>query len=330
MTSFKQLFARLEQAVRPNRGNALFALFLTVLCQTVLSMFFLAPVVFLLMRGGVTFNERLFGYLLVFCALVVQTLFQYGLQVLILRMVRREFVTLGYVFYGFKTIKRTLPLAVAVSALIFALALAFFLVARSVVAARLDANLGAEALLSAQEILRQLRVPTLLLFALGVLVLVAVGIRFIFVFFLHVDHPGEKLPSLFRKSARLMRKRCFLLIRLALRAGGRNFVIAAVALCVMTGMTAAEGADDGQQLFPAFVGMIVNLVYLVNIYTALLKMYFAAPVLYVDAVQPVVDVTVADDAARAGDAVSADDGVSAVPADGEPAAKDAAGDTGER
>lgn len=321
MTSFKQLFARLEQAVRPNRGNALFALFLTVLCQTVFSMFFLAPVVFLLMRGGVTFNERFFGYLLVFCALVVQTLFQYGLQVLILRMVRREFVTLGYVFYGFKTIKKTFSLVVAVSALLFAVAFVFFLVARAVVAARLDANLGAEALLSAQEMLRQLRVPTLLLFALGFLVLVAVGIRFIFVFYLHVDHPGEKLPSLFRKSARLMRKRCFLLIRLALRAGGHNFAIAAVALCVMTGMTAAEGADDGQQLFPAFVGMIVNLVYLVNIYTALLKMYFAAPVLYVDAVQPVVDVIVAADAAQAADTARAD---------GEQAAEDAAEDTGDR
>lgn len=315
MTSFKQLFARLEQAVRPNRGNALFALFLTVLCQTVFSMFFLAPVVFLLMRGGVTFNERFFGYLLVFCALVVQTLFQYGLQVLILRMVRREFVTLGYVFYGFKTIKKTFPLAVAVSALIFLVAFVFFLVARSLVAARLDANLAAESLLSAQEMLRQQGVPFLLLLAAWVLVLVAVGIRFIFVFFLHVDYPGEKLPSLFRKSARLMRKKCFLLIRLALRAGGHNFAIAAVALCVMTGMTAAEGADDGQQLFPSFVGMIVNLVYLVNIYTALLKMYFAAPVLYVDAVRPVVDVTVAADTARA---------------DGEQAAEDAAEDAGDR
>lgn len=318
MTSFKQLFARLEQAVRPNRGNALFALFLTVLCQTVFSMVFLAPVVFLLMRGGMTFNERFFGYLLVFCALVVQVLFQYGLQVLILRMVRGEFVTLGYVFYGFKTIRRTLPLAVAVSALIFAVVFGFFLVARSVFSAWWDANLGAEALFSAQEMLRQLRVPSLLLLAACVLVLVAVGIRFVFVFFLHVDHPGEKLPSLFRKSARLMRKKCFLLIGLALRAGGRNFVIAVVALCVMTGMTAAEGADDGHQLFPAFVGMIVNLVYLVNIYTALLKMYFAAPVLYVDAVRPVVDVIVAD-----GEQAADDEAPAAL-------ADDAAEDAGDR
>ncbi|MDE6773564.1 MAG: hypothetical protein K2J14_02950, partial [Treponemataceae bacterium] len=244
--------------------------------------------------------------------------FQYGLQVLILRMVRREFVTLGYVFCGFKTIKRTFSLAVAVSALIFVVTLAFFLAARAVFSAWWDANLAAEAVFSAQEMLRQLGVPFLLLLAVCALVLVAIGIRFVFVFFLHVDYPGEKLLSLFRKSARLMRKKCFLLIRLALRAGGRNFVIAAVALCVMTGMTAAEGADDGQQRFPAFVGMIVNLVYLVNIYTALLKMYFAAPVLYVDAVQPVVDVTVTDGEQ------AADDKAPAAPAD------DAAEDAGDR
>lgn len=294
MTSFKQLFARLEQAVRPNRGNALFALFLTLLCETIFSMFFLAPAVFLMVRGGMTFNERFFGVLLVFCALVVQVLFQYGFQVLILRMVRREFVTLGYVFYGFKTIKKSLPLAVAVSALVFLVTAVFFLAARLVFSAWWDANLAAEVLLSAQEVLRQAQLPAFLLVAAYIVVFVAVGIRFVFVFYLHVDYPGEKLPSLFIKSARLMRKKCLLLIRLALRAGGRNFVIAVVALCVMTGMTAAEGADDAHQMFPAFVGMIVNLVYLVNIYTALLKMYFAFPVLYVDAVQPTVDVTVAD------------------------------------
>lgn len=308
MTSFKQLFARLEQAVRPNRGNALFALFLTVLCQTVFSMFFLAPVVFLLLRGGMTFNERFFGYLLAFCALVVQVLFQYGFFVLVLRMVRREFVTLGYVFYGFKTIRKTLPLAVAVSALVFAVTAAFFFVARHVVAAWWDANLSADIMLSAQEMLRQAQVPALLLVAVYAIVLVAVGIRFVFVFFLHADYPGEKLPSLFRKSARLMRKKCFLLIRLALRAGGHNFVIAAVALCVMAGMSAAAGADEARQVTPLFFSTVINLVYLVNIYTALLKMYFAFPVLYVDAVQPSVDVTIAaDDAARTDDDAPADD-----------------------
>lgn len=308
MTSFKQLFARLEQAVRPNRGNALFALFLTVLCQTVFSMFFLAPVVFLLLRGGMTFNERFFGYLLAFGALVVQVLFQYGFFVLVLRMVRREFVTLGYVFYGFKTIRKTLPLAVAVSALVFAVTAAFFFVARHVVAAWWDANLSADIMLSAQEMIRQAQIPALLLVAAYAVVLVAVGIRFVFVFFLHADHPGEKLPSLFRKSARLMRKKCFLLIRLALRAGGHNFVIAAVALCVMAGMSAAAGADEARQVTPLFFSTVINLVYLVNIYTALLKMYFAFPVLYVDAVQPSVDVTIAaDDAARTEGDQAADD-----------------------
>lgn len=64
--------------------------------------------------------------------------------------------------------------------------------------------------------------------------------------------------------------------------------------------------------------MIVNLVYLVNIYTALLKMYFAAPVLYVDAVRPVVDVTVTDGEQ------AADDKAPAAPAD------DAAEDAGDR
>ncbi len=318
MTSFKQLFARLEQAVRPNRGNALFALFLTVLCETIFSMLFVVPAMFLLLRGGVTFNERFFAGLLTFCALIVWVLFQYGFMVLVLRMVRGEFVTLGYVFYGFKTIRKTFPLAVAVSALLFVVTIAFFRVARHIVMAWLDAILGAEPMLSVQEMLPQLQLPGFLLLAAYVIVLVAVGIRFAFVFFLHVDHPGEKVLALFKKSARLMRKKCFLLIRLALRAGGHNFVIAVVALFVMTEMTAVAGVEDARRTFPAVVVTIINLVYLVNIYTALLKMYFAFPVLYVDAVQPVVDVTVTDDEAPA------------VAADGEQSADDTADGAGDR
>ncbi|MBQ7159410.1 MAG: hypothetical protein IJS09_08335, partial [Treponema sp.] len=123
MISFKQLLVRLNQTVRPNMGNALFALFLTLICETVLGMIFAAPAM-MIMGRDTEINDLIFAMLLVFCALVVWLLFQYGFHILILRMVRKNYVTLGYVFYGFKKIKRTLPLVLTISLIVSVLTVA--------------------------------------------------------------------------------------------------------------------------------------------------------------------------------------------------------------
>ena len=291
MTSFKQLFARLNQVFAANRGNALFALFLTLLCETVGMMCFFLPSLMLLTHGAGAFNDVFFALLLVFCALVVWVLFQYGFLVLILRMVRREFVTLGYVFYGFRSLRRTLPLAAVVAGAVCLLSFAFAVLSH-LLSARLGLALPADGMAQFAALGKSVRFVGVML-AAYLLLLVAVGIHFVFIFYAHYDCAEGNLLSLFGKSARLMRGRRFRLLGLALRAGARNLALAAVALLAVLFVPATNEAGSGSGGL-SLVSALCNLVYLVNVYTALLRMYFAVPVLYTDAVSPTLDVRVPD------------------------------------
>lgn len=274
-------------------GNALFALFLTLICETVFGMIFAAPAAVLIAHEGATLNELVFAGLLVFCALVVWLLFQYGFHTLILRMVRSEYVTLGFVFYGFKTIKKTYPLVLSLAVLISVVTGVFVVVGRIVVA-KLGLSVEQASALSLQEGgTTEVLLPTGILLGAYALLLVIVFIRFVFVFYVHADNPDEKISAVFKKSALLMRKKVFRLIRLVLRAGGRNLVIAILTFALTMLIPATN--EDGSRTGLSIAVLLFNFVYFVNAYTALLRMYFAFPILYVDALQPTIDVTITDE-----------------------------------
>ena len=332
-TPIKQLLIKLNQTVRPNMGNALFALFLTLICETLLSMVFAVPAMMMVTHNP-ALNQVIFSLLMLFCALIVWLLFQYGFHILILRMVRHEYVTLGYVFYGFRKIRRLLPLMLTIATLVSVLTLTLVSGSRIIVAKTglSDAvakemenvesqtessqaksmpaeNTQAEStqtiaenadqsenspLSSAQDqtmhrAVRQIGLTT----AVYALLILVVFIRFAFVFYLHFDNSDDGLLSLFKKSARLMHKNCLRLIRLMLGAGGKNLVIALLTF-ILTMMISTENRNGGRGGLSVAL-MLFNFVYFVNAYTALLKMYFALPILYTDALQPQVEVTITDD-----------------------------------
>lgn len=274
-------------------GNALFALFLTLICETVFGMLFAAPAAMLLAHESASLNDMIFAALLVFCAVVVWLLFQYGFHVLILRMVRKDYVTLGYVFYGFKKIKQTLTLALALAALVAVVTVAFVVSGR-IVMAKLNLPIeSTSAALVEKSVSDEILLRTGVLLALYALLLVVVFIRFVFVFYLRFDNPDDSVLTLLKKSMRLMRGRYLRLIRLVLRAGGHNLAIAAGAFALTLFIPATN--EDGSRTGLSVAVMLFNFVYFVNAYTALLRMYFAFPVLYTDALLPTVDETIADD-----------------------------------
>ena len=313
---------RLNQAVRPNMGNALFALFLTLFGETILGVLFAVPAMKIVGQEGALFNELFFAAILVFCALLVWLLFQYGFHILVLRMVRKEYVTLGYVFYGFKTIRKTLPLMLTIGMVVAALTVAVVAGGRIFVAKTgLDATIAEQIAPSTTEtvpstepssdaaissdadvlpatdhsdLLNGLLKQTAVLLAVYFLLLAVTFIRFVFVFYLHFDNPADSVFRLFQKSARLMRKNVFRLIRLVICAGGRNLLIAAVAFGATMIIPATGESGSGRGGLSIFV-MLLNFVYFVNAYTALLRMYFAFPILYTDLIQPTIEVTITDD-----------------------------------
>ncbi len=335
-TPIKQLLVRLNQVVRPNMGNALFALFLALICETVLGMIFAAPAMMMLTRNP-SLNQTIFAAMLVFCSLIIWLLFQYGFHVLILRMVRHEYVTLGYVFFGFKEIKRVLPLLLTIGLIVSLLTIALVAGGRIVTAQTGLADAVAKQIESVQAQVESTQAKALqapaesikeaesgqslpqasdqsddtplsdnqdavlnqavkqlgILLAIYALLIVLVFIRFVFVFYLHFDSPDDGVLTLFKKSARLMKNNCFRLIRLMLGAGGKNLVTAIFIFTVT--YVISSGSKGGQKGGFSILMMLLNFMYFINIYTALLKMYFALPVLYTDALLPQVEVTITDD-----------------------------------
>ena len=293
MTSLKQLLARLNQAVRPNMGNAMISLFLTLLCETLLCMFFAAPA---MMRAGQRnggLEDLILTGILLFLSLLCILLLQYGFHVLILRMTRREYVTIGYVFYGFKKIKQTLPLLLTIAVMVVVLTLAFTTGARLVMA-----KLGIYEMIQKTVDSSENQIEALsaylghagIILGLYVLLLIFVFIRFAFVFYLHFDNPTAKPVFLLKKSAFLMHGNMFRLIRLVICAGGKNLIVAAVTFFLTLAIPVAN--KDGSRSGLSFVVLLLNFIYFVNAYTALLRIYFAFPVLYTDVLLAKIDIIV--------------------------------------
>ncbi|MBQ6780763.1 MAG: hypothetical protein IJP62_05980 [Treponema sp.] len=330
MASIKQLLVRLNQTVRANMGNALFALFLTLICETVLGMIFVAPATMIVTRSTSTLNDMIFAGILLFCALVIWLLFQYGFHVLILRMTRRQYVTIGYVFYGFKKFKQTIPHILTLAVMVVALTLAFSTGSRVVMSKlnekkaisaelttdnttltapktdfsaasaenpKADADSSSkesddENLLSSDRanLLNDILKQTGILLAVYLLLVVIVFIRFSFVFYLHFDNPSANAFFLLKKSAMLMHKNALRLIALIIRAGGHNLIVAVAAFFLTLAISATN--KDGSRSGLSIAVLLFNFIYFVNAYTALLRMYFAFPVMYTDALLAKIDIIV--------------------------------------
>ena len=274
-------------------GNAMISLFLTLICETVLCMFFAAPAMMRMGQRTGGIEDLIFTGSLLFLSLLCWLLLQYGFHILILRMSRREYVTIGYVFYGFKKIRQTLPLILTMAAMIVALTLAFITGTRIVMA-----KLGIDVMIQKAMDSSENQVEALsaffghagIILGLYVLILIIVFIRFSFVFYLHFDNPSAKPVFLLKKSAFLMHKNMFRLIRLDICAGGKNLIVAAVTFFLTLAIPATN--RDGSRSGLSFVVLLLNFIYFVNAYTALLRMYFAFPVLYTDVLLAKIDIIV--------------------------------------
>lgn len=105
------------------------------------------------------------------------------------------------------------------------------------------------------------------------LIAFVVVIHFAFVFHLHFDNPSWKVSKIFSQSFKMMKGKVFKLIGFALRAGGKNLLVAIVFAVLATFL-------PGEKAGLSILVFIFDLAYFINLYTALVKFYFTVPVLY--------------------------------------------------
>lgn len=288
--AFRLLVKKINEVSSRNLGKTLFAFFFMAICEALLVSFLMMPLYSRFLKGRTDDSSLVLASVLTFASFTVWALFQFGFFSLLLRMVRGAFVTIGFVFLGYKKFKRSLPVSLFV-AFLLTLVTAFALAATvlftdvpDMLASSLAAQSDAAALQAFHFDLKALAV------ALGALALLLLFFfLFAFIFLAAYDGDGSSLAGGLKVNFRLLKSRRLLLFKLLLVSGGRFLLIAlgAFGLYSLLSFTTDEKSLTMGKL-------VLNFVYLVNFYTALLRMYFVLPVLYEDARQPRGDLLIED------------------------------------
>lgn len=287
----KNLMVKLNQVTSKNIGRVIYALFLLTILESLCTSVFLIPAIKITSGTPMSaFTEMGIGpaavkiifFLLLFLAVTLWITFQFGFTIMLLRMTRGENANLGFIFMGFrrfnpagKVILCFSGIAAAVSIIARFISKFIFKITGTTLSNVLSSpeaeNAAGDADIQAisQEIIFQAG------FFSGILIILCliVFIHFAFVFHLHFDNPDKSVKELFTESFNMMRGNFFRLIGLALRAGGKNLLIAVV-FAVITVFLPSEKPGISVLAF------LLDLGYFINLYSALVKFYFAVPVLY--------------------------------------------------
>ena len=288
--SSKHLMVKLNQISSQYIGKIMYALFLMSILET-LSFFVILSPSLRLSQTASPATVRLFTLALAFIALCVWLTFQFGFAVMLLRMTRRQYVNLGYIFIGFKCFNSAKKVIFSFAA-IFAILVVIARFATKIIFSQINPDFSFQ-MISIQDLQNAGENPELisdfmlnsltfmgifiaLLFVLALFTL----IHFVFVFNLHFDSPNLTIPELFKKSASLMHKNVFRLIFFALRAGGKQLLIAII-LAVIVNFLPEDKASG-----LAVLVFLLNIAYFVNLYTAITRIYLTIPVLYEERLNP--------------------------------------------
>lgn len=304
---------KMNQVCQKNLGKVIYALFLLTIIESLVTALFLYPAIkiFSDTQENLALGEiqaRIIFFVLVFAALVVWLTFQFGFAIMLLRMVRNEPANLGFLFMGFRRFNPAGKVILSFAAIFAAVGIAsrfitkflfskiwpsissaFDSISSELEQAAESSVSASDGIASAADSVSSADVSSILPFSpdeaasvlfesglfAGIFLVLSfvVVIHFAFVFHLHFDNPSLKIKELFSKSFKMMKGNVFRLIGFALRAGGKNLLIAIVFALIVTFLP--EGKSG-----LSILTFLFDLVYFINLYTALVKFYFAVPVLY--------------------------------------------------
>lgn len=296
--NLKQLMVKLNQVSSLYLGKIMYALFLMSIMETLASFAVLSPVMRLLSNGANPLVVKGETFLLAFFAICAWLCFQFGFAIMLLKMTRREYTNLGFLFIGFRRLNPAGKVIGTFGGLIAILSLVARFVTKFIFykinpdfsfdKIDLSALQNADQIAGQPELLSSVAVDMLtlvgiflgVLFVLGLFVL----IRFVFVFQLHFDNPSMPLLQLFKKSSLMMHKNVFRLILFALRAGGKQLFIAVFLAVIVNFIPESKTSGLSVLVF------IIDMIYFINMYTAMVRIYLTVPVMYEEILHPKLEI----------------------------------------
>ncbi len=256
---------RLNQTTQKHIGKVIYSLLIMSIMESLFTISFILPAVSIFFRESISLQSKALSFFLLFIAVLIWLTFQFGFSVMLLRMVRDERTTLGYIFLGFKKIRYCFKYILGISFVLVVAVIITRFVTNAIWDKFVKSNFEE---LSAAII--QIAQFALTFFVIAYLLMV----RFAFVFQLHFDNPAKPVMTIFSKSASMMKGNVLKLTFFALRAGGKNLLIV-IALVIAINLIPGDARKS-----MTFLSYFLNFIYFINFYTASAKIYFTIPILY--------------------------------------------------
>lgn len=281
----KALLAKHRKVTKKNLGKLIYTLFLMSIIESFMSLMLLGPI--LRTSAGDTASYALFavGTLLFF-------LLQFGFASMLLRMTRNEFVTLGFLFYGFTRPKISLGPAAAFTIMAFIVIFisrflfAFIFPELLEVATKSPAEIlniaeraqSAEALSGNTELVMQSKAlvyPSLIFLAAFTFLAL---IPFAFTFQFKLDNQKKSVFWAMKKSLSTVFTdfNYIKTIALAFLASWKRILLALPISALMFISIISGGT---------LITIVFHFFFLLNFYTALIQIMMAVPIVYQDATQ---------------------------------------------
>ena len=270
--SYKIMLAVLDQCSKKNLMKAVFSIFAYSIIESVIFILTMIPFVGSMTSSGtsitaaVSVSTKIYVLTLVLfiIACVVIMMLNYGLTVVMSRMVEKNYVTIGHLFSGFKSDKRILKAGI-IFTFLFALGTVI------TVALLLAFNIKIDATSLTDENLYSTVVVVFCIFSLTMLVLL---LPFVFVWVILYTDKKIKPFAAFKKSFKLLFSHVFHFIGFVLISGGINLIITIVVTVLSSFIP--SNASSAMQLLSFFLSMVV----FVAQYIALVRMYMALPIYF--------------------------------------------------
>lgn len=263
MKTYRQMIASLNDCMRKNMWKALFSFLLMSVLETFIMSIFSMPTFMLLSENTSVILNIILAVVSLFCGFIFVMMLQYGYQVVLLRLVRGDYVTLGFLFNGFREKKRVSKVAA-----LFSVGFILALVICQIFAVFVNIKFSTK--------VRSMQLPVLagIIFFVYAVISIILLIRFVFVFVCLADNPNMKTVGLFKLSASLLRKRCLKLAGFVLYAGGSHLLVATVIfISTLFIPSKTEGVVN-------FLISILEFVYFIAAYTAIVRMFMSVPLFY--------------------------------------------------
>lgn len=264
---YKVMRMILNQCDRLNRGKATFTLIISVIIQSLLLTFSMGILYSSQVSGGIALHSLIGTVLFLFISLTVTEILNYGVNVTCARLVEKSYVTLGFLFNGFREKNgRVLRMAAFYTLLNFILAIIFISIMMLFInPATFD--------MSAVEV-NGLPPIFYLGFALFSLATVILKIAFAFVYLILYRRPDCGVFRTISISARLAFKQVFHFVGFLIYAAGKD-LLALIVISVASGFF-----PQGVSASLSLISMLLSCMQIVLEFRVLVRINFALPIYF--------------------------------------------------